>query len=114
MIKIPLTEILMAKVLDQILTKTALAIVDKVYVVVQPIKTHIHFHLSDWTMSRPSRINQIEGFVKDTCWLQIYDNTYGCVDYAVRDKVKNIANDKISKINLLCCPQILEFIKWKT
>lgn len=47
MIKIPMTEILMAKVLDQILTKTALAIVDKVYVVVQPIKTHIHFHLSD-------------------------------------------------------------------
>jgi hypothetical protein len=33
-----MTEILMAKVLDQILTKTALAIVDKVYVVVQPIK----------------------------------------------------------------------------
>lgn len=47
MIKIPMTEILMAKVLDQILTKTALAIVDKVYVVVQPIKTHIHFRLSD-------------------------------------------------------------------
>lgn len=62
-------------------------------------------------MSRPSRINQIAGFVKNKCWLQIYDNIYDSMDYAVRDKVTNIANDRISKINLLCCPQILEFIK---